>query len=628
MKKLALAVGLALSAFAPQLAEAREVPIGDFFKDPEFSNVSISPSGEYITVSKPQGDRTLLAAFRVSDMQLVGKWDYGSGRHIDRVQWVNNERFFMYVSRKIGRFDFRVGTPDVYASNVDGTKRIDVPNGGLYSIVDTMDEDPNWILVQRSIDSAYLFKMNVNDGRTVTVASAPLRYGSFLVDADRNVRFAMGMDEQRNNITLRRDGDKWTEVHRAKMGGAVQEPLMFAADGKNAYYRVSEKGEPASIRLLDPNSGEGRTVSSNPNVDPGSYLTSADDKHLLAIGYADGTPRYDFIDKENTESRVLAGLINAFPNQAVGFRGASKDGRYILINSYSDIDPGSYYLFDRQTGQAKFLLAAMDWIKPEEMSEMRPISLKARDGTPLHGYITVPRESSGKNLPLILHPHGGPHGPRDSWRFNPEVQFLANRGYAVLQVNFRGSGGYGNAFESKGYKNWGTTMIDDMTDAVDWAVREGIADGNRVCTYGASYGGYGALQSVVRNPTKYKCAVGYVGVYSLPLMKTDGDITESKSGMNYLSQVLPDNAAELQAQSAVYNVDKINVPVMLVQGGKDVRVPPSQYNALKDALAKAGKPVEVDVYEAKEGHGFYDYDNQVSLYTKMQAFFDKHIGKK
>lgn len=395
MKKVALAIGLALSAFAPQLAEAREVPIGDFFKDPEFSNVSISPSGEYITVSRPQGDRTLPAAFRVSDMQLVGKWDYGSGRHIDRVQWVNNERFFMYVSRKIGRFDFRVGTPDVYASNVDGTKRIDVPNGGLYSIVDTMDEDPNWILVQRSIDSAYLFKMNVNDGRTVTVASAPLRYGSFLVDADRNVRFAMGMDEQRNNITLRRDGDKWTEVHRAK-----------------------------------------------------------------------------------------------------------------------------------------------------------------------------------------------------------------------------------------GYKNWGTTMIDDMTDAVDWAVREGIADGNRVCTYGASYGGYGALQSVVRNPTKYKCTVGYVGVYSLPLMKTDGDITESKSGMNYLSHVLPDNAAELQAQSAVYNVDKINVPVMLVQGGKDVRVPPSQYNALKDALAKAGKPVEVDVYEAKEAHGFYDYDNQVSLYTKMQAFFDKHIGKK
>ena len=214
------------------------------------------------------------------------------------------------------------------------------------------------------------------------------------------------------------------------------------------------------------------------------------------------------------------------------------------------------------------------------------------------------------------------------WGFNPEVQFLANRGYAVLQVNFRGSGGYGNKFERLGYRNWGTTMIDDMTDAVDWAVREGIADGSRVCTYGASYGGYAALMSVVRNPTKYKCTVGYVGVYSLPLMKTDGDIPRDASGRNYLARVLPESASELQAQSAVFNIDRINVPVMLVQGGKDERVPTSQYRALKDALAKAGKPIEVDILEPKEGHGFYDFDNQVNLYTKMQAFFDKYIGNK
>ena len=159
-------------------------------------------------------------------------------------------------------------------------------------------------------------------------------------------------------------------------------------------------------------------------------------------------------------------------------------------------------------------------------------------------------------------------------------------------------------------------------------MREGIADGGRVCTYGASYGGYGALMSVVRNPTKYKCTVGYVGVYSLPLMKTDGDIPRDASGRNYLARVLPESASELQAQSAVFNIDRINVPVMLVQGGKDERVPPSQYRALKDALAKAGKPIEVDILEPKEGHGFYDYDNQVRLYTQMQAFFDKYIGSK
>src|SRR5690606_29236319 len=320
-----------------------------------------------------------------------------------------------------------------------------------------------------------------------------------------------------------------------------------------------------------------------------------------------------------------AGLLNAFPDHAVSFSGISRDGRFILLRRYSDVDPGAYFLFDRKSGEARFLLASMDWIDPAKMSPTRPISLTARDGTPLHGYLTVPR-GEGRNLPLILHPHGGPHGVRDEWGFDPQVQFLANRGYAVLQINFRGSGGYGNAFERKGYRNWGTTMIDDMTDAVDWAVREGIADSSRVCTYGASYEGYAALQTVVREPDRYQCTIGYVGVYSLPLMFKDGDIPEQESGRNFLNRVMPETVAEQQAQSPAFNVDRINIPVMLVQGAKDERVPISQYNLLKDRLTAAGKPPEVTVVEAKEGHGFYDYDNQVNLYTKMEAFLDKHLG--
>src|SRR5690606_20184683 len=286
-----------------------------------------------------------------------------------------------------------------------------------------------------------------------------------------------------------------------------------------------------------------------------------------------------------------------------------------------------YYLFDRESGRARFLLAAMEWIKPELMAETQPFSFKARDGQTVHGYLTLPRNASGP-LPLIMHPHGGPHGPRDMWGFNPEVQFLANRGYAVLQVNFRGSGGYGNAFERAGYRNWGTVMIDDMTDAVDWAIAHGFADKDRICTYGASYGGYAALQSVVRNPEKYRCTIGYVGVYSLPLMFKDGDIPDSETGRNYLNRVLPETLAEQQRQSPAFNVDRIRIPVMLVQGGKDQRVPISQYEALKEALEKAGRPPEVTIVEDKEGHGFYDFDNQVELYTAMEAFLDKHIGDK
>ena len=427
-------------------------------------------------------------------------------------------------------------------------------------------------------------------------------------------------------MTLRREGDGWIEIHRAKMGDGRHLPQGFDSENKRVYFQISEEGEPARLYAVDAETEERQLLSGNDNVEAMGYLYSSDGRELLAVNYLDGLPVTDFVNKEHEEVRTYAGLINAFPEHAVRFDGISRDGRLVLVRTYSDVDPGAYYLFDRQTGKARFLLAAMEWIKPEQMSPMTPFSFVARDGTRVHGYITVPRGSSGKNLPLVLHPHGGPHGPRDQWGFNPEVQFLASRGYAVLQVNFRGSGGYGNAFERKGYRNWGTAMIDDMTDAVEWAIGQGIADRERVCTYGASYGGYAALQSVVREPDRYKCAIGYVGVYSLPLMTKDGDIPRSESGRNYLQRVLPESAAEQQAQSAVFNVDRIRVPVMLVHGERDERVPMSQYRALKSALVAAGRPPEVEVLAEKEGHGFQDLANNVRLYTAMEAFLAKHIG--
>ncbi len=606
---------------------AKELPIEDFFKDAEFSNVTLSPTGEYITVSVPQGDRTLLAAFRVADMSLVAKWDYGTNQHIDRVSWVNDERFFMFVTRKTGRFDFRVVTPDVYASDVSGKRRTDIPNGGYYQVVDTLDDDPRNILVQRSIDSAFLFKMDVYTGKTVTVATAPLRFGNFLVDHDRKVRFAVGLEDNNESVTLRRDGEKWVEVHRAEMGAPTRRPLMFAPDNRQVYFVISQKGEPSSLYLIDPESREQSLIVNNANVEADEYLVSSDQKTLLAASFMDGLPSYQFINSDHEESKAYAGLINAFPNHAVSFRGISDDGRYILFLAYSDVDPGSYYLFDRQTVQAKFLLSGRSWIKPEEMSPMRAISVTARDGKILHGYLTIPQGSDGKNLPLILHPHGGPHGPRDEWRFNPEVQFLANRGYAVLQINFRGSGGYGSAFESAGYRAWGTTMIDDMTDAVQWTVEQGIADADRVCVYGASYGGYAALQSVVREPDRYRCSIGYVGLYSMDLWMKDSDVADTESGREYQKRVFPEDSGARAAQSPAFNVERIKVPVMLVHGAKDARVPISQYRLLKKNLEAAGKSPEVDIVEAKEGHGFYDLDNNVRLYTAMQAFLDKHIGR-
>lgn len=605
---------------------AREIPIRDFFKDPEFSTITLSPDGKHVAVTVPQEDRTVLAVLRVADQGVVGKWDYGENRHFRDVIWANNGRLLFRVGFKTGRFDFETGKADLYASNIDGTRRVDIPNGNTYSIVDMLEDDPDNILVQRSIDSAYLSKLNVNTGRVVTVATAPVNYGGFLVDHDHNVRYVSGLMDDGRSVTYRRDGDSWKLIHESERGGATYVPLGFSADNKRVYVAKGEEGKPESIVLLDVETREETKLSENGTVSPSDLLWSSDGKTLLAVLYEDGIPYWDFVAPEHPETKIYAGLTKAFQGKVVRFLDSSEDGRYIGLRAYSDTAPSEAYLFDREAGSAKFLAASRNWIKPEEMSPMRPVEVTTRDGLVIHGYLTIPKGSNGKNLPLIINPHGGPHGPRDDWGFNPEAQLFASRGYAVLQMNYRGSGGYGNAFERAGYRKWGTTMQDDLTDSVHWAIQQGIVDPNRVCIYGASYGGYAALMSAVREPDLYKCTVGYVGVYDLDIQRTDSDTSESRFGRSYLNDVYPPTVSERRAQSPAYGADRIKAPIMLVHGEKDVRVPVKHMNFLVSQLRAAGKQPEEVVVEKKEAHGFRDIDNNVNLYTKMLAFFDRHIG--
>lgn len=625
VKRGMLAFMLVMATFV-NAAFAAVVPVGDFFKDPEFSSVSLSPTGEYITIATPVESKTVLTAFRVSDMKKMAGWEFGDRSHVDRVLWVNDNRFIMFVSYREGRFDLEGQGGVTFAANVDGSQRIEITNGNYFNVVSTLKDDDRNILVSRSAPDAYLYKLNVYTGNTVVVATAPLRPGNFLVDSKGDVKYATGSKEGTKTFVLRRDGTGWKQVSESDMGEGSRTPIGVSTDGKTAYFEISDKGEPARISQVDAETGKETVLVPSQTVEPEGVVRSSDGKEILMAYYEDGFPEYKFINKTHPEARTYASLINSFNDRAVRFRGISKDGTKILMHVFSDVDPGSYYLFDRTANKATFLASSMEWIKPEQMSEMTPISYKARDGVTVHGYLTMPKGVEHRNLPLIMHPHGGPHGPRDSWGFNPEVQYLANLGYAVLQVNFRGSGGYGQAFEKLGYRNWGLTMIDDMTDGVRWAASQGFIDPKRVCTYGASYGGYAALQSVVREPGMYKCAIGYVGMYNMDLWLTDSDVAKRKAGRAYQSRVFPEDRGARNAQSAAFNIDRINVPVMLVHGAKDPRVPISQYDFFKKELEKAGKPPEVTVVEKNEGHGFYAFKAQMNLYPKMAAFLRKHLG--
>jgi dipeptidyl aminopeptidase/acylaminoacyl peptidase len=260
------------------------------------------------------------------------------------------------------------------------------------------------------------------------------------------------------------------------------------------------------------------------------------------------------------------------------------------------------------------------------MARKQPFDFAARDGMPLHGYVSYPPGlEHSRNLPAVVVVHGGPFGVRDSWDYEPYVQALATRGYAVVQVNYRGSGGYGYDYEHAGWREWGGKMQDDITDATRWAVAQGIADPSRLCIMGASYGGYAALEGAVKEPDLYKCAIGYVGVYDLPMMFHRGDIKSSTAGMRYLKRQLGDDMVALAQHSPVNQLDALKARVMLVVGGKDERVPPLQGMSLHQALAKRGIAHRW-LYKPDEMHGFYDEANNAELYAAMVEFISSSIG--
>ena len=337
----------------------------------------------------------------------------------------------------------------------------------------------------------------------------------------------------------------------------------------------------------------------------------------------DGKLRTAFFDANGADARLYRSLEAAFPGNAIRITSRTSDGKLVLVEVKNDRNPGDFYVFDTVAKKAEHLVSRRDWFDPETMAEVKPFHFKARDGMLLFGYLTMPH-GAGKNLPMVVLPHGGPFGVADGWEFDTEPQLLAAAGYAVLQVNYRGSTGHGRAYQRAGMLQWGGKMQDDVTDATHWAIDQGIADSHRICIYGASYGGYAALMGAAKEPTLYKCAAGYVGVYDLPMMFGKGDIMQSYSGKAYLHDWLGDPST-LGKVSPVNLAGQIKVPVFLAAGGQDERAPIAHSEKMEKALRAAGVPVET-LYFRTEGHGFYVQEHQQQFYTKLLAFLDRNIG--
>ena len=307
------------------------------------------------------------------------------------------------------------------------------------------------------------------------------------------------------------------------------------------------------------------------------------------------------------------------------FRSSNADETKFIIAFNSPTDPGATYLYDRPTGKTTFLYRPRPWLKAKDLVSPKPVTFMSRDGLKLHGYLTLPKGVVAKNLPLVLNVHGGPWA-RDSWGYDGEVQFLANRGFAVLQVNYRGSTGYGKKFLHAGDKEWGAKMLDDLVDSVNWATKEGIADPKRLAVYGGSYGGYATLAALAFRPDVFACGVDYVGISNLltfmntipPYWDTFRETMYRRVGNPKLDEAL------LRERSPLFAADKIKVPLFIAQGFKDPRVNHAEAEQMVEAMKKNNHPVEY-MLKMDEGHGFANPENRMDFYQAMETFLTKHL---
>jgi dipeptidyl aminopeptidase/acylaminoacyl peptidase len=354
----------------------------------------------------------------------------------------------------------------------------------------------------------------------------------------------------------------------------------------------------------------------------GEVLWTPYPRKPFAVTIDTGRPRTIYLDDDNSAT-IHKALSEQFPDLLIRFAAMSEDGSRVLVQADSDRDPGLYALFTLNPVSFTPLFKPAAWIDPAQMAPRVPIRFAASDGQTLDGYLTLP--AKGSKLPLVLLPHGGPIGVRDGWDFDPWPQFLASRGYAVLQVNYRGSSGRGPDFQHAGYRQFATGIQQDLLDGVHWAIAQGYADKDKVCVFGASFGGYSALMAPIRAPQAFKCAIDYAGVSDYAIELADSDTQRTERGRSYLALAVGTDDAAIKAVSPIDHLDQFNVPVLIVHGEKDPRVPVKNATELRHALDQAGKPYEW-LLKPDELHGFYSEADNTELLERMQAFLDKYLA--
>lgn len=635
---LVAAATTAPAASAPaKAAPAGKVPIEHFFAQAAIRGASLSPDGKRVVFLAPVKTRMSVVLYDVATEKLEVVV-HDPKEQIDVVAWKNDD-LLIFAGDVGGNESMMYGSLDLKTRKVQRlseSRKSDFVANNDAGIVDLVLRDPDHVVIVGAKanagrnKNAYLdnpdygvYVLNVRSGNRRMIEPIDGTTADWIVDSKGALRLQLRMRGRRNELEHRiQQNDKWTVIHSyAETEQAPWEPIRFTADDNKVYVSVIEDSEGAtSIRTYDLTS---KTLSEPifTSKDPIDAMYFDDkDLHLIGVVTNRDKPTTHWI---NPEFAALATkLKNTLPDTQNSIVSSSHDNKVHLIRAWSDRDPGAYYVLDLRAGKMALLSPVLPDIDPAQMRPMEPISFTARDGMKIPGYLTRPAGATGP-VPLILNPHGGPYGIRDDWGFNQEVQFLASRGYAVLQVNYRGSGGLGRRHHEAGRGEWGGKMQDDLTDAVKWAIEQKIADPSRVAVYGASYGGYAALAALTYTPELFKCGVNYVGVSDLKYL-TSWNADEGRLMQRFYETWIALDSTKLAERSPVNHIDRIRVPSLHVYGLNDPRVKIEHWRRLEAELKKHRKPYEA-IESKDEGHGFQSEGTRIGFYRKLEDFFAKNL---
>lgn len=606
--------------------QVRQIPLEDFFKNPEKARYQISPDGKYFSFMAPYQKRMNIFVQEIgkdSAVRLTTETD----RDIADYFWKNPTRI-LFLKDTGGDENFKL-----YGVNVDGSNLkcfTDFPKVRT-EIFDQMENFPNEVLIgmnKRNPEVFDPFRLNIETGKMKQLAENPGNIQGWMMDHDGKLRGAYAIVDGVNTQLLYRE--KETDQFKPVLTTNFKEslsPMFFTFDNKNIY-ATSNLGRDKSVVVeFDiANGKEIKTLYENPDYDVSGIEYSKKRKVLTTANFESWKMDKYFFDEET--KKIYDRVQKEVGNLNINIPWATKEEDKFIVRAYSDRSLGAYYIYDKTSDKLTKIAEIGPWLKQEELAEMLPIKYQSRDGITINGYLTLPvgyTMETAKNLPVVMNPHGGPWA-RDSWYFNPEIQFLANRGYAVLQVNFRGSTGYGKKFWESSFKQWGLTMQDDITDGVQWLIDKGIADKKRIAIYGGSYGGYATLQGLVKNPDLYAAGVDYVGVSNMfTFMKTVPPYWKPMLDMFYEMVGNPKkDSALLASVSPAMNADKIKAPLFIAQGANDPRVNKDESDQMVAALKKRGIAVEYMVKD-NEGHGFHNEENRFDFYRAMEKFLGEHL---